>query len=201
VFAIARSAAGGRAAINVNIRVVASTNRDLEAEVCKENFRSDLFRRLTRTSICLAALANRRDDISDLAMHFIKNVSQANHRAVFMTNDAFTRNGAYSWPGNVREFKNLVGQIVLLPRKPLLEADDHEAFMPSRGRPVSGGKLTEKFTNEMLRGRSFIKPREHRKEEVGRVAKVWPERPYPTVGSHEAKALMDALQQCSGNRA
>ena len=186
---------GGNVAINVNVRGVTSTNRDLEAEVCRGSFRADLFRHLTKGSIRLPFLANRRDDIKDLAMHFIRKASQANHRDVALTSEAFACLEAYSWPGNVRELENFMEQIVLLSEKPLLDAVDLEAFMPPHGRSepfdcADARRATRKSADGAPRGRG---------NNVGRVATAAPARPYTIVSPHEAKVLVEALEHSVGD--
>jgi transcriptional regulator with PAS, ATPase and Fis domain len=104
---------GGDRQINVDVRVVAATNRNLEAEVKKGNFREDLFYRLAIAPINLPALRKRKDDIPMLIDHFIDEFLKAhNERKIEgLEPQALEALKSYDWPGNVRELKNTMSRI------------------------------------------------------------------------------------------
>lgn len=95
---------GGSRKVAVNVRVIAATNRDLEAEVRAGKFRSDLYHRLTQFQLQVPPLRERVDDIIALAEHFL--VQHA--PAAKFTHDAIHALLGYSWPGNIRELKNVI---------------------------------------------------------------------------------------------
>ncbi|KHE94189.1 MAG: sigma-54 dependent transcriptional regulator [Candidatus Scalindua rubra] len=115
---------GGVDDINVDVRIVASTNRDLEEEVKKGTFRKDLFYRLRVLPVYLCALRERKDDILPLVKHYIHNFNKEFNKDV---NDipseieGILKN--YDWPGNVRELKNVVERAVLLSNSSTLSAE------------------------------------------------------------------------------
>lgn len=115
---------GGIDDINVDVRIVASTNRDLEEEVKKGTFRKDLYYRLKVLPVYLCALRERRDDILPLVKHYIHNFNREFNKNV---NDippeieGILRK--YDWPGNVRELKNVVERAVLLSNSSTLSAE------------------------------------------------------------------------------
>jgi DNA-binding NtrC family response regulator len=128
---------GGAQDISVDIRIVAATNKDLEAEVRAGRFRSDLYFRLKVVSIPLPALRERGDDILLLARHFVREFSRKfQKRFADLTPAAQTVFLGYRWPGNVRELKNVIERVVLLEDGERLEVE----HLPSEllGRRVAG---------------------------------------------------------------
>ncbi|HKQ56831.1 MAG TPA: sigma-54 dependent transcriptional regulator [Candidatus Eisenbacteria bacterium] len=106
---------GGAQDISVDIRIVAATNKDLEAEVRSARFRSDLYFRLKVVSIHLPALRDRGDDILLLARHFLREFSRKFQKTFNDLAPAAQQLFlSYRWPGNVRELKNVIERVVLL---------------------------------------------------------------------------------------
>ncbi|WP_221249049.1 sigma-54-dependent transcriptional regulator [Desulfuromonas versatilis] len=101
----------------VDVRFVAATNKDLEAEVRKGNFREDLFYRLNVITLELPPLRERPADIEPLARHFLAKVSRKTRRPVTgISREALAAMRAYHWPGNVRELENVIERGVILAR-------------------------------------------------------------------------------------
>jgi len=129
---------GGAQDISVDIRIVAATNKDLEAEVRAGRFRSDLYFRLKVVSIHLPALRDRGDDILLLARHFTREFSRKFQKRFAdvgpSAEQLFLR---YRWPGNVRELKNVIERVVLLEDDEQIEV----RHLPSelQGRHVESG--------------------------------------------------------------
>ncbi|MDR0310291.1 MAG: sigma-54 dependent transcriptional regulator [Acidobacteriota bacterium] len=99
----------------VDVRIIASTNRDLRAEVAAGNFRQDLFFRINVFSVTIPPLRERRDDIRPLAEFFLRHFSRKLNREAGRFGDATLRKlYDYSWPGNVRELQNEIERLVLL---------------------------------------------------------------------------------------
>ena len=107
---------GGTKDLQANIRVVAATNRDLEALSKSGEFRSDLYYRLSAFVIDTPPLRERRDDIPYLATHFIQNHNFSRRINKRISNEAIRRLTSYDWPGNVRELKNVVERAIILSR-------------------------------------------------------------------------------------
>jgi DNA-binding NtrC family response regulator len=108
---------GGTETIEGNFRVLAATNRDLEACVQEKLFREDLFYRLNVVRISVPALRERRSDIVLLAEHFLRHYSEKNSLpAVGFSEDSILRLQTYSYPGNVRELENMIERAVLMAR-------------------------------------------------------------------------------------
>jgi len=106
---------GDDESIRVDVRVIAATNKDLEEEISKGNFREDLFYRLNVIPFYVPPLRERKEDISLLAGHFLKEFSAAySRRSREITEDAVETLMRYSWPGNVRELRNVIERLVIM---------------------------------------------------------------------------------------
>ena len=101
--------------VTVDARVIASTNKDLEEEIARGNFREDLFYRLNVIPFSVPPLRERKEDIPLLARHFLKEFSaRYGRRTRDLTDDAVDTLMRYSWPGNVRELRNVIERIVIM---------------------------------------------------------------------------------------
>jgi len=106
---------GGSNKIDVDIRIIAATNRDLRAEVDKGSFREELYYRLNVVPIMLPPLRQRTEDIPLLAKHFLDKFSNENHRKFKdFTPQVLQAFVNYDWPGNVRELENTIERVVVL---------------------------------------------------------------------------------------
>ncbi len=106
---------GGPGSVQVDVRVVAATNKNLEEEIEHGNFREDLFYRLNVIPFFVPPLRDRREDIPLLADHFLREFTTAyGRKPKELTPEAYAVLSEYHWPGNVRELKNLIERIVIL---------------------------------------------------------------------------------------
>jgi two-component system nitrogen regulation response regulator NtrX len=109
------TAVGSDEQVRVDVRVIASTNKDLEEEISRGNFREDLFYRLNVIPFSVPPLRERKEDVPLLARHFMKELSgQYGRRPREITDDAIDTLMRYPWPGNVRELRNVVERIVIM---------------------------------------------------------------------------------------
>lgn len=116
---------GGASPVKVDLRIIATSNRDLEKEIQKGTFREDLFFRLNIINIELPKLADREDDIILLAEFFVKKYSENNESAAKkLSPEALEKMKAYSWPGNVRELENVMHRAVLLATEEEIRPED-----------------------------------------------------------------------------
>jgi len=101
--------------ITVDARVIASTNKDLEEEISRGNFREDLFYRLNVIPFSVPPLRERQEDVPLLARYFLKEFSAAyGRRPREISDDAIETLMRYAWPGNVRELRNVIERIVIM---------------------------------------------------------------------------------------
>jgi len=106
--------------IEVNVRVIAATNKDLKAEIEKGNFREDLYHRLSVIIIKVPALDERKEDIPLLVKYFVEQICAESGKPVReFTPDAIKALQAQSWPGNIRELRNVVERLLILGDNPV----------------------------------------------------------------------------------
>jgi two-component system response regulator FlrC len=113
---------GARAMMSLDVRVLATTNRDLRALVQSGAFREDLYYRLCVFPMTIPALRERRDDVLPLAMRLLEMRSARGARIPALSADAAQLLLAYTWPGNIRELDNLLQRAMILANGPVIEA-------------------------------------------------------------------------------
>jgi Nif-specific regulatory protein len=134
---------GGSHSIRVDVRLIAATNRDLEAAIAVNAFRPDLYYRLNVVSLSMPPLRERREDIPVLARHFAaKHAKRAKRRVAGLSREALSCLKRYDWPGNVRELENALERAVVLGSTDLIMPEDlPEAILeaaPAALRPGGG---------------------------------------------------------------
>ena len=131
---------GAAQTIQVDVRVVAATNKNLEKEIERGNFREDLFYRLNVVPFTVPPLRERIEDIPQLAAHFLRSYSAAyGRRPKELSPDAIEALEAHHWPGNVRELRNLMERLVILYPQHTVEARHLPLGTPRK----PGGKANE----------------------------------------------------------
>ncbi|HEY8180828.1 MAG TPA: sigma-54 dependent transcriptional regulator [Thermoanaerobaculia bacterium] len=116
---------GGQQAITVDVRVIAATNKDLEAEIARGTFRDDLYYRLNVIPISVPPLRTRGNDIVLLAEHFLRRfAAETGTPRKKLSSGAASKLKAYHWPGNVRELRNVIERLAILLRGDTIEAED-----------------------------------------------------------------------------
>jgi len=116
---------GGRRPIQVDVRVVAATNKNLEEEINKGNFREDLYHRINVIPLHVPPLRERREDIPLLTQYFLGELARENEAPLkTLTPQALEVLTAQPWPGNVRELKNFIWRVSLLTTRPVIDAGD-----------------------------------------------------------------------------
>ena len=132
---------GSNETIRIDVRLVAATNKDLQAEVREGRFREDLFYRLNVVSVHLPPLRDRREDIPALAHHFLRKYGEANGKAIGgIVPETMARLEAYSWPGNVRELENAIERAVAVSIHPILLPDDLPLHIASYSATTEAGE-------------------------------------------------------------
>jgi len=136
---------GGNRAIQVDVRVIAATNRDLAAATAAHEFREDLYFRLAVIPLVVPPLRERREDIPALVEHFAAQVARETARKPRAFNaDALELLRAYAFPGNVRELRNLVERLVIMSPGIGIGADEVRAVLPrADAQADAGGRLGE----------------------------------------------------------
>ncbi|MEO7714445.1 MAG: sigma-54 dependent transcriptional regulator, partial [Gemmatimonadaceae bacterium] len=131
---------GGAKTVQVDVRVLAATNKDVEAEIAAGRFREDLFYRLNVVPIHVPPLRERREDIPLLVGHFIDQLTgPAGLAARAVGDDAVARLSQLEWPGNVRELRNTIERLLILSSGPRIRADDVDRLVGRRPDSGDGG--------------------------------------------------------------
>ena len=131
---------GGNETLKVDVRVVAATNRDLVLACQSGEFRPDLYDRLKVLPLELPPLRSRRDDIEELARHFLQLAAKSNARpGVTLSDDAVQALMRHSYPGNVRELKNLIERLVILSPDDSITAGEVERALGMSASPSNAG--------------------------------------------------------------
>jgi two-component system nitrogen regulation response regulator NtrX len=116
---------GGRVGVEVDVRVVAATNKSLQREIQAGRFRDDLFYRLNVVPIFVPPLRDRREDIDRLSEHFLARYTiEYGRRAKTVDPGARAMLRSYGWPGNVRELRNVIERVVIMVPGPVVTAQD-----------------------------------------------------------------------------
>lgn len=162
----------GRKTINLDVRVIATSNRDLKEAVKAGVFREDLYYRLNVFPLTWLALSERRDDIIPLAKHLVERLCQKSGEAIpEFTSAARSKLIAYHWPGNVRELDNVVQRALILHSEQKIDATD--LLIENFDTPVLIESPTESVTEDKLGNE--LKLQEH-------------------------QIILDTLQACQGSR-
>lgn len=127
---------GSHESLPINVRVVAATNRDLKQDVVAGRFREDLYYRLSVVAVETKRLADRREDIIELAQHFLNEL--ADHDGLphcFLSPGAEKLLLSFSWPGNVRQLRNIMEQAVVLSDEAMLNLNFMQAILDKAALP------------------------------------------------------------------
>jgi two-component system, NtrC family, nitrogen regulation response regulator NtrX len=134
---------GGTQPLRVDVRLIASTNKDLEEEIAKGNFREDLFYRLNVVPFFVPPLRERKQDIPLLVREFLAEFGRQYGRPrMEIGEEALAALGAYHWPGNVRELKNLIERVLILNPRVLRIERKHLPPLTHK----AGSRSTEEFS-------------------------------------------------------
>ena len=155
---------GGDKPIKVSVRVIVATHRDLEESIKKNEFRRDLYHRIYVFPLLLPPLRERLEDFPALVAHFSRQVAAQNAwKEKSFSDDAIAELRKYSWPGNIRELRNIVERLVLISNENTVTAEDVHSVLPAThgshgavanipGDPGQGTLVqrTEAFEREVL---------------------------------------------------
>jgi len=163
---------GGRKTIHLDVRIIATSNRDLKEAVSNGDFREDLYYRLNVFPLTWLPLADRVDDILPLAQHLVKCYCQKNGQVIAdFSPAARSKLNAYSWPGNVRELDNVIQRALILHNNQIIDASD---LLIENFETTTVSKIEEQAVSDDKLG-SELKLQEH-------------------------QIILDTLQACHGSR-
>ena len=182
---------GAKHEVQVAVRVVVATNRDLEQDVQRGLFRRDLFYRLNVIPIRLPALRERPQDIRALALHFLNRVNQDNQRNVSLSHDALAKLEQYPWPGNIRELGNVIERLVLLTDSAMVSSTELMRFVPTGPGAEQTMNIPPRAAAQQADARHASQDHQARRATV---------RDYIAVQSHSPEQLLQAMQASGGNQ-
>jgi formate hydrogenlyase transcriptional activator len=175
---------GSNEVLQVDVRLVAATNRDLLAEVREGRFREDLYYRLNVVPIELPALRERKGDIPALVAHFADTLGpELGREVVEISSESLADLQRYSWPGNIRELRNVVERALVMGRGPILQFP--EGFMVSQQADRTASVLYEKTPPAAQRGSGSIGSAPLKE----------------LLQSHKKRLIEEALAESEGNQA
>lgn len=153
---------GGRETTPVDVRIIAATNRDLEAALAGGRFREDLYYRLKVVTIWLPPLCERPDDIFLLAEYFLSRyVAEMGIENPGITKKAIAALNSYSWPGNVRELANIIQKTLIFNRGTPLSQDDITQAISEKNSDQNGGiKNADQIIKQFIRRELTARPME-----------------------------------------
>ena len=141
---------GGTSQITVDVRILAATNKDLQAEIEQDNFREDLFYRLNVVPITIPPLRERKEDVIPLALAFMNDFNVELHRSFKgISEQAANALVSHEWTGNVRELRNIIERVMALHQTEVIELQ----HLPAE---ITASKATEPFIKEKTGKISFI---------------------------------------------
>ncbi|MCI0548821.1 MAG: PEP-CTERM-box response regulator transcription factor [Candidatus Rokubacteria bacterium] len=141
---------GGRQPIQLDLRVMAATNRDLKRELQRGLFREDLYYRLSVVTIQLPPLRERGEDVILLANHFLHQAAQEQRRRSRLSPEALRALIAHQWPGNIRELENKVRRAVIMAHSRVIEPPDLDLDPAAPAQPTSLRETRERVEREAL---------------------------------------------------
>lgn len=163
---------GGRTPVPINVRIIAATNRNLEAAVREKQFRADLYYRLSVVNIQTPSLRETPEDIAILANHFLqKHCATMSVEPKQLSAAALDRLSAYHWPGNARQLENEIKRLVASVRGKIITED--QIAIPSETKPVLPPTHAAPITGKSL---------------------------FEAVETLERRMIQDALNQAGGNK-
>jgi transcriptional regulator with GAF, ATPase, and Fis domain len=187
---------GSSAPISVDVRVIAATHQDLEALIRAGRFRDDLYYRLNVIPIRTPSLRERKDDIFELAIHFLgRHAERAGKSVSHIDDEAVEALMAHDWPGNVRELENVIERAVVLADGPALTRDDLPVELRQRSLQASRRRLRATAAATISR-RTLTAPWNSAPAQLSAPDDEWDAEGH----AFERQRLVDALGEANGNK-
>lgn len=140
---------GGEEAIEVDVRILSATNKDIKKEIAEGRFREDLFFRLNVIPIYVPALRERKDDLPELISYFVERLNkEKNDCKRSFDEGAMRKLTEYSWPGNIRELKNFIERVTIMSDEDVISANTAEFYLGENHSVTSSDTTLDEY-NEM----------------------------------------------------
>ncbi|MDX2039078.1 MAG: sigma 54-interacting transcriptional regulator [Isosphaeraceae bacterium] len=188
---------GSSQSISVDVRILAATHQDLEGLIRAGRFREDLYYRLNVIPVRTPSLRERREDIFELSIHFLREHARRAGRSVsHLDDDALEALVRYDWPGNIRELENVIERAVVLAEGPALSLHD----LPSEIRMAPGARKRGRPPRVLVPITSIGSTSRARSASVGGGGAPQGADADPELDAFERTQLIDALQEAGGNK-
>ncbi|MDC7232855.1 MAG: sigma-54 dependent transcriptional regulator [Spirochaetales bacterium] len=142
---------GGNSELEVDVRFIAATNKDLDTMMAEKIFREDLYYRLSTAVITIPPLRERKETILQLTEHFLNQCSGDSIRKQTLSPDVSDFLVSYDWPGNVRELKSTVQYASAVASSPMISLDDLPRKLTDAIRPRTSGKLHQEMEEDLIK--------------------------------------------------
>jgi len=143
------SSVGSTKTVNVNVRVIAATNKDLEKMMAEGGFREDLYHRLATVAVDVPPLSDHLEDIPHIVNHFLRNMGKSGTVKDLFSPEALNRLQQWHWPGNVRELRNVIERVFIFNTGEMIKAKDIEFIKTTK--TVRNTAITKIDTTKKLR--------------------------------------------------
>lgn len=140
---------GGQKLINVDVRIIAATNQNLQNQINEKLFRKDLYYRLNVIPVNVPPLRERRDDIIPLIQHFLTKKSNTFNKIKTFSNDALDFMYQYDWPGNIRELENIVERLVVTSHSSEIKVSDIPDYMLNKFNTTTKTYVSSQYKDEI----------------------------------------------------
>lgn len=189
---------GGTRTVNVDVRLITATHQNLQKLISEGRFREDLYYRLNVVRITLPTLSERKEDIFELSLHFLRQAAQrANKRVTHIDADALDAMLRHTWPGNIRELENVLERAVVLCESDHISLKElpsdvleTNAFLPTKSDTMPGALSTPNEANLVAPPQSVVSAVRATSRNIRQ-----------EVESNERLLLERALRDCGGNKA
>lgn len=150
-------AVGSNKSLHANVRIISATNSDLQNDIAENRFRQDLYFRLNTIELRVPSLAERIDDIPDLARYFLKMFSDKYHKKCPLLSDAaLTKLQSYNWPGNIRELSHTMERLLFTCKQEVVNAENIVLTMPEKKIAESYEQDNSQLTLEQIEKNTIV---------------------------------------------
>jgi transcriptional regulator with PAS, ATPase and Fis domain len=145
---------GGVKTISINVRVIATTNRDIQKMVREKKFREDLYYRINVIPIHIPPLRERKEDIVSLSLHFLQLINNSYNKEKSLSREALLLLESYQWPGNVRELQNVIERLAVTTRESTITQEDVLRILYNKGESDNESQV---FVSDVLPLKNAVK--------------------------------------------
>jgi two-component system, NtrC family, response regulator AtoC len=191
---------GGIKTLKVDVRLITATNRDLEAEIARGNFREDLFYRLNVVPLRIPPLRQRAGDIPLLVQHIIKKFNERLKKTITgIADDALASLESHAWPGNIRELENVLERTILFCKGDRIERDDLQLTAAQAPAPAAAAPANQSGTMPPFTDSGSVPTIEEDEDEHAENSGSLKEAVRAATARVEKDRIVKALEETGGN--